>query len=333
MTESGHSFGSKPLGYALTLCGGILWAIGGSFGQSIFRSYDLGSDWLVPIRLMLSGALLLLVAFCRDGWQNVTRVWTNRRDARDMILFTVFGAGTSQYTYYTAIQHSNAAFATVISYMFPALILLYGILKNHRLPKLYETLAVILVISGAFICTTHFKPGALSVSGTAIFFGLLCVLASAYNTVKPQRLLKIYPLMAIMGFSMLLSGALFSLFCRPWRFSPTVDAKLILLMAGLIVGGTILAFCFFQAGVRIVGSLAGSILASVEPVGAVLIGVFFLGVAFTGEDFLGFSFILATIPLIAIGQTREERLAKALTEALLSKEDMPLLTEDIPLKH
>lgn len=317
--ESGKSYGSKTLGFSLTLLGALLWAIGGACGQRVFEVFSVSSNWLVPIRLLMSSAILLLISFLRHDAVSVMKVWKSRRDTKDLILFSLLGAGASQYTYYTCIQHSNAAFATVISYMFPVLILLYGMLHTKRLPKLYELVSVVLVTAGAFVCTTHLEFGALSVSSTALLFGLLAAAASAYNTIKPQRLLRTYPLLAIMGFSMGISGIALLLLCRPWRFHVAASAELVLLMAAIIIGGTIFAFCFFQAGVRIVGSLAGGILAALEPVGAVLISVFFLNVAFTVEDFIGFLLILSTIPLIAIGQYRTDRLWQRVTEELLAQ--------------
>ena len=56
----------------------------------------------------------------------------------------------------------------------------------------------------------------------------------------------------------------------------------------------------------IVGSLVGSVLSSIEPVGSVVISVLFLHTAFTWLDLLGFSLILVTIPLMAIGKAREQ---------------------------
>jgi drug/metabolite transporter (DMT)-like permease len=317
MHTSTKSYGSKTLGYTLTLLGGLLWAVGGSCGQRIFQVHNLTSDWLVPIRIIIAGTILLVVSFAKHGSKDVMAVWKDPRDTKDLILFTLLGAGASQYTYYTCIQYSNAAFATVISYIFPALILLYGIFRSKRPPKLYEVVSVILVTLGAFTCTTHWNLGSMSVSSTAILFGVLSAVASAYNTVKPQKLLKTYPLLSIMGWSMSLSGLILLIICRPWTIPVTLNLELLLLLTILIIGGTICAFCFFQAGVRIVGSLAGGVLAAVEPVGAVLIAVLFLNVSFTVEDFTGFVLILATIPLIAIGQYKEAVIHQEVAEELM----------------
>lgn len=320
--EQRQQYGSKLIGFLLTLAGGLLWAIGGACGQRIFELYHVSSDWLVPIRLLISSAILLSFSFYKYGTQQVLQVFSHRKDRKDLILFSLFGAGASQYTYYTCIQYSNAAFATVISYMFPVLILLYGVVLTKRLPKPYELVSVLLVTAGAFICTTHLELGVLSVSPIAIFFGLLAAATSAYNTIKPQGLLRTYPLMAIMGLSMGISGIVLTILCRPWRNPVHLSFELILLMSVIIIGGTIFAFCFFQAGVRIVGGLVGGILAAVEPVGAVVIAVLFLGVAFTSEDLIGFLLILSTIPIIALGQYKEEKKQgspEASSEEALSK--------------
>ena len=93
---------------------------------------------------------------------------------------------------------------------------------------------------------------------------------------------------------------------RPWHIQGVqFSGKLWLLLACVIVLGTVLSFSLFQSGCSIVGSLVGSVLSSIEPVGSVVISVLFLHTAFTWLDLLGFSLILVTIPLMAIGKARE----------------------------
>jgi len=299
---------TKLTGYLMTISGGVLWAAGGACGQRLFQENAVTSNWLVPIRLFIAG-LLLLAATRFLAKAPVTSVLRNRRDLKDLILFGLFGASAGQYTYYTCIQYSNAAFATVISYIFPILILLYEMLRNKRLPKLYEVTCVVLVVVGAFACTTHWNFHSLSVSSTAAVVGLLCAAASAYNTIKPQRLIRTYNVMAITGWGMLFGSPVVFFLCRPWRISVLVNLHLFLYMTVVIVGGTVLAFSLFLKGVGIVGNLAGSILGSVEPVASVIIAVLILHVSFTWQDFTGFLLILITIPILALSQRREESIS------------------------
>ncbi len=306
-----RSYGSKPFGYALTLSGGLLWAIGAACGQRIFEAHHLTADWLVPIRISIAGLALLLFSFLKYPATDVLSIWREPKDRRDLILFAALGSAASQYTYYACIQYSNAAFATVLSYMFPAVILLYQIALLRRLPKFYETVSVLFVTLGAITCSTHWNFSAMRVSSLALGIGIACAITAAYHTVKPQRLLRKYALVSIMGWAMTIGGLLLLLLCRPWTISVSPNPELILLMSVIILGGTILAFTCFQGGVRIVGSLAGSILAAIEPIGAIVLAALFLKVPFTAADLIGFVLILSTIPIIALGQQRQQAAEKA----------------------
>ena len=116
-----------------------------------------------------------------------------------------------------------------------------------------------------------------------------------------------------MGWGMLLGGGVAAILFRPWTIQARVDGPLILGMAFIILGGTILAFTFYMRGIRLVGPIAGNVLSATEPVGAVIISVLILGVTFTAYDFLGFILILLTVPIIAIGQNKEEKKESSLS--------------------
>ena len=50
-------------GILLTLTGGSLWGFSGTCGQFLMQEKGITSDWLVPIRLLTAGILLLLICF------------------------------------------------------------------------------------------------------------------------------------------------------------------------------------------------------------------------------------------------------------------------------
>ena len=53
-------------GTFLTIAGGILWGISGVCGQFLFQNKEVTASWLVPIRLVIAGLLLLLYYVIRD---------------------------------------------------------------------------------------------------------------------------------------------------------------------------------------------------------------------------------------------------------------------------
>ena len=174
-------------------------------------------------------------------------------------------------------------------------------IKEKRLPHLYETICVLLVLAGAFTCTTHLNPKSLAVTPQALFWGLISAASFVVYTMQPRRLLQKFDLVMIIGWGMLIGGIALILLFQPWNITVVVNSTLFINMAVVILFGTVFSFCFYQAGVSIVGSITGSILSSVEPVASMVISVLFLNVALTALDFAGFLLILASIPIIALG--------------------------------
>ena len=98
-------------GMLLTLAGGTMWGFSGTCGQYLMQMKGLTSNWLVPVRLVTAGALLLLICYGRTGNQ-IFRIW--KQDWAGILIFGICGMSMCQYTYFTAISASNAGTATVL---------------------------------------------------------------------------------------------------------------------------------------------------------------------------------------------------------------------------
>ena len=297
---------TRRAGYIMAISGGVLWAVGGAVGQHLFRTNTITTNWLIPIRLLIAGVLFLVLA--RVMGEEVTAVWKSKKDLPRLVLYAVFGVAASQYSFYACIEYANVAFSTVMCYTCSVFILVWCIFREKRRPKLYEVTAVLCVVVGVFACATHFDLSCLHVSPFALVMGLTCGVTATINTLSPVDLTSRHGLLSVMGWGMLIGGGVAALLFRPWTIQARVDAALIGGMAVIILGGTILAFTFYMRGIRLVGPIAGNVLSAAEPVAAVIISVLILGVAFTAYDFLGFILILLTVPLIALGQNREEKM-------------------------
>src|SRR5690606_21026736 len=108
-------------GFSLAILAAVFWGISGTFGQFLFQSRGIDVTWLITVRMLVSGLLLLL--FARFGERaEVFTVWKNRKDTVRLLIFSITGMLAVQYTYFAAIKHSNAATATVLQYFGPILI-------------------------------------------------------------------------------------------------------------------------------------------------------------------------------------------------------------------
>lgn len=284
-------------GALLTLLGGMLWGFSGTCGQYLLQTKGLTSEFIVPIRLMTAGAVLLLICLAREG-RHVFDIF--RKDARDIIIFGVLGMSMCQYTYFSAIGASNAGTATVLQYTGPVLILVFMSLRSRRLPRPAEVLAIVLALAGTFLLATHGNPRAMVLSPRALFWGLLSAVALAVYTVQPGRLLQTYGSAVVTAWGMLIGGALLMAAFRPFAMEVALDAQAVTAMAVIILVGTVTAFTAYMEGVRCVGPKKGSLYASIEPVSAAVFSALLMGARFTGMDVLGFACILSTIFLLAM---------------------------------
>lgn len=302
MTQPDHSLLVK--GYCMTLLGGLLWSVGGACGQVMFRSCGVTSSWLVPIRLFIGGLITLAVAAIAGN--KPLEVLRHKEAWPSLLVFSLLGSALCQYSYYSSVQYANVAFATVISYCSPVVILLWTAIATRKKPRPYELCSVALVVLGAFTCVTHFDLTTLAVPVKGAVWGLISAVCFAFYTVSPRKLMQKYHVLTITGWGMTIGGVVMLLFFRPWHIQGVqFSGKLFLLMTCVIILGTVLSFSLFQSGCSIVGSLVGSVLSSVEPIGSVIISVLFLNTTFSWLDLLGFFLILVTIPIMALGKAHE----------------------------
>lgn len=133
-TNSNNKKREVILGTFLTIIGGILWGISGVCGQFLFQNKEVTASWLVPIRLVTAGVLLLCYYFIRIKGKTFD-IWRSKRNRGDIIIYGLAGMMLCQYSYFQTIEWSNAGTATVIQYLGPALIVVWVCLRTKRLPE------------------------------------------------------------------------------------------------------------------------------------------------------------------------------------------------------
>lgn len=286
-------------GIGYTLCGGICWGLSGCFGQYLFQEKGITAEWLVTIRLTFAGILLLLLGLLWTG-KEMGAIWKKKADAKALLFFAIGGMLTCQYTYFAAIQYSNAGTATVLQSLSPLMILAVLCLKEKRLPRRLEAVAVLGALAGVFLLSTHGDIRSMTLTGFALLFGLgAAASAAAYNLLS-GNLLRQYGVYAIVGYAMLLAGIVMLCVVRPWRYAVSWDLEMILATAGVVIIGTALAFSLYLKGVSMVGPFMGSILGMVEPITAVLVSLLFLDAGFHILDLVGFVLILGAGTMLSL---------------------------------
>ncbi|MFO1445221.1 EamA family transporter [Bacillus sp. Bva_UNVM-123] len=295
---------ARKKGIALVLIGAILWGVSGTVAQFLFQQQGFSPEWLVVVRLLLSGFLLLLFAYKYDK-QSVWGILQNKYDLISISIFGILGMLAVQYTFFAAINHGNAATATILQYLAPVLIMCYTAFRLKRFPTIFEGLALILAVSGTFLLVTQGSIHTLSISGWALFWGLASAIALAFYTLHPLRLLARWGSTIVVGWGMLIGGVCFSFIHPPWVFSGEWSLSSFFAVLFIIAFGTIIAFYCYLESLKYISASEASLIACAEPLTAAIIAILWLHVTFGIAEWIGTFFILSTIAILSIKKEKE----------------------------
>ena len=287
------------MGTRMVMLSAAMWGLSGVCGQFLFENYHPYPVWLIAVRQVAAGILFLLVM--RIKGEPLLALWrSGRKNITEMLWFTL-GLLGAQFMYYYTISVSNAPTSTILQYQAPIFIILWQAFVQRRMPEGRELLGVVLAMTGVFLISTHGDPSHLVISPVALVSGELSAIALCIYMIAPENILKQFPTMLIMGWGQLIS----SLFLLP--FCNLADSGVSLwtpAAAGavtfIILGGTIIPFTLFLAGVKLIGPTKASLISCFEPLATILFTVFFLGTVLLPVDYAGMAFIMITVFLLSV---------------------------------
>jgi len=285
-------------GFIMATTAAIFWGFSGTFCQFLFQNKGVSVEWMVTVRMLGAGLLLLLYAGCLQK-QPLFTIFNSRKDSVALLTFTILGMVAVQYTYFAAIRHSNAGTATVLQYAGPVLIAVFLAIKHKTLPNARMVLAIIMATLGTLLLVTHGHFDTLAISKAALLLGLSSAVALAIYTLQPLRLLSLYTSSIVIGWAMIFGGILFSFIHAPWQVNGQWDVYSFLAVVFIIIFGTLLAFSLYMTAVKLIGGQMTSLLASAEPLSATILAVIWLHTSFKVMDWLGSLMIISTVFLLS----------------------------------
>lgn len=300
---------SRSRGFVYAALAGVLWGITGPLGQYLFDDKEIVPEWLVPYRLLCAGGILLIWLSVTER-NEVARIWKNKKDALHLIVYSVAGMMTVQYSFFVAVEASNGGTATVLQYLNPAMMIVFLAAVKKKIPKEREVAAVLIALLGVFLLSTNGNIHSLVITPKGLFYGILCAVFTCIYSMLPGRLLEVYDSRVICGYAMLIGGIFLTAWKRPWTLGIHADGIVWILFVLLVTAGTILPFVFSLRSIPVIGPVCTNLLASVEPVVASLVTWAVLGTEFGRIEMLGFVCIIATIVILAAGDGKVKDKAK-----------------------
>lgn len=276
-------------GYLLIALAASFWATSGTIVKLLY-SYHFDSFTLAFLRSFFAFVIAVIVAL-------VVRPAALRVPLRQLLFFAIFAfVGISLFTalYYLAFSVTTVATAVVLLYTAPIfVVVLARALYGERFTA-SKTVALVLAIAGCALVAGLYRPGHLLVNAAGILFGLGAGFTYALYSVYGKKMAADYnPLtiaVYIMGF-----GALFLFPVRPSSLialagSPP-EAWLLVLVLALLPA--LIPYMLYPAGLRFIEVGRASLIATVEPVVAMLLAFVVLGEGMEPLQILGAALVIS----------------------------------------
>lgn len=291
----------RLIGILYVLIGAILWGIAGTVGQRLLQGEGIPVDWLVALRLTISGSLLLVVALFSKHRKLVFQVWRDLRSTLSLLVFSIFGMLAVQYTFMVSIELGNAAVATLLQYQAPVFIFIYLVIRRMTVINARDIFAIILAVTGTFLLLTNGSIHELAVPIPSVVWGLISGVTLAFYTLYAAHLIKKWGSLIVIGWSMVIGGTCLAIYHPPWNIDTTgwtMDTGLLLLF--IVIFGTMIAFWFYVESLRFLKPAETTLLGTVEPLTAVFSSVIWLKISFGELQLLGMILILLMVVYLAV---------------------------------
>jgi drug/metabolite transporter (DMT)-like permease len=319
--ESKRPVPRPALGYALVWSAVVLWSLNAVIAKIVLDSAGLSSLRLAQVRATGAALLLMLVvALLRPS-----TLRTNRRELGFLAVFGILGLAFVQLFYFVGIHRLDIGIALVIQYLAPVFVALWARFYEHEPVRRRLWLAIALSLLGLSLVVELWGDGS-ALDGLGVVACLVTALAYAAYVLMAERSLErgrdAYSLLA-WGFTF---AALFWAVVQPWWSFPMeivdgsvsllgrfddVTAPVWLLLAYIVVLGTVVPFILLVSALHHVPATRVTIVAMLEPVLAAIVAWVWLGEELAAVQIAGGLIVLAGILLAQTSRGDERRPAQA----------------------
>lgn len=297
-------------GVVAALVGGAMWGFSGTCAQYLYQHYEIDPLFITWVRMLGSGILfLILLAFTQR--RKLRAIAGDRRELGRLALFGIAGLFLCQFTYTTSVNATNAGTATVLQSLNTVFILAVTCLMMRRAPRAMELGGLALALVATWLIATKGNLTALMIPPAGLAWGLINAASCTFYIMYPKHLFARWGSLPVTGIGMLIGGivavAIWGL-GGLWGAAPVVPElgfDGVLVLAAIVVVGTLAAFGLYLHGVSIVGSVKGGLLGTTEPASAMVFAALWLGTMFTWADWIGLVLMMAMIFLVTLSGSKE----------------------------
>ena len=279
--------------YLSILLAAALWGAIGLWNRRLMAG-GLSPTGIVTVRNFGGMALLCAVFAIKD--RSVFRV------KREHLKY-FFGTGVVSVVLFTICYFScqkicSLAVASILLYTAPSfVVLLSALLWKEPVTKRKIAALLLTLVGCAMVCGLF--SGGVTVTLTGILLGLGAGFFYALYSIFGRYALAHYSSMTVTVWTFIFAGPASLVLIRPADLAAmSADASMPLTALGLVIFSTVLPYIFYTGGLARVESGKASIMASLEPVVASLVGVVVFGEPMTALTAAGILCVLGGVAVL-----------------------------------
>jgi drug/metabolite transporter (DMT)-like permease len=285
--------GSRARGRLLVFGATVFWGLSATLARFVFRDREVPPLHVVELRLLFAATMLgLWLALRRPEALRV-----RREDIGYLVVLGLVGVAALQSSYYVAISTLGVGLAILLQYLAPSLLVVWDSLRGRR-PGPLMLASVFAALAGTALLVGQVDDAARRARPLhwAIAFGSAFIFA--FYIAFSKRGLARYAPQTVLFHTFLVAGLFWAFVHPPWRIAAAgYDASLWAMFAALGMFSTLVPFSLFYAGLSRLPAAEAGVVATLEPVIAVLASAIVLGEGLRPWQWVGAALVLAAAAL------------------------------------
>lgn len=282
---------TKKTAYLLVIIGAALWGTTGLFVQQL---HTIGfTPWeTVGIRLSFSAVLILVFL----GLFKPAMLRIQFRHLPYFVGTGIISIAFFNFFFFTVIDEATLSLAVVLLYTGPVFVTILSRLFFKEPFTGAKALALLLMLIGCALTVELLPFGAMPDGWRIVIYGLLSGFFYALYSIFGKSVSRHYHSLTITAYSMI-TGSVFLMLTSSLLHQPArlIQPEVLLNGFGIALFATVSAYVLYTFGLTYVESSRASILSTVEPVVAIIIGVMIFQDQLNSWQVLGFILVLLSV--------------------------------------
>ena len=258
---------------------------------------------LLTTRFPLATLILLVLRSVgvRDG------AWPRGRQFLRVLALGAIGYAFQAYCYFSALEYIPSSLDAILLYLFPGFVVGLGIVLYGDRPSPSTMVCVAVAFAGCVLVVGPSGSG----QWKGIALGIGAALCYSCYIVASSRILPADAPITSLTIVMLGGSITYAVLAPVLGPSLPADTQGWSAAFGLALVGTVVGMGFFFAGLSRLGPADTSVVANVEPLVSVVVGIVVLNEELRNLQLLGGAVVLGAVTALAIVRTRRPAVARA----------------------